>query len=86
MRPESAGSRWETLQATAHLHEVQPVIRRGVFCGAIRVVPAAGGGIRISPATDDSPFQALEPSLPPRPGSIRSSTVRASGPSKRSAR
>ena len=82
MRPESAGSRWETLQARAHLPEVQAIIRRGISRGTIRVVPAAGGGIRIIPTTDDRPFEALEPSPPPWPGSIRPSTVCASGPSK----
>jgi hypothetical protein len=82
MRPESAGSRWETLQATAPLPEVQAVIRRDIARGRIRIVPAAGSGIRIIPATDDRPFQALEPSPPPCPGSIRPSTVCTSSPSK----
>jgi hypothetical protein len=86
MRPESAGSRWETLQATAHLPEVQAILRRGIARGAIRVVPATGGGIRIIPVTDDSPFPALEPAPPPCPGSIGPSQVRASGPAKRRAR
>jgi hypothetical protein len=65
MRTESAGSRGEILQARAHLPEVRAIIRRGIARGAIRVVHAVGGGIRIIPTTDDSPFQALEPSPPP---------------------
>jgi hypothetical protein len=70
MKPESAGSRWETLQATAHRPEVQAIIRRGMARGTILVVPAAGGGIGIIPTTDDSPFQALEPAPPPCPSAI----------------
>jgi hypothetical protein len=66
----------------APLLEVQAVIRRGIARGTIRVVPAAGGGIRITPATDDRPCEALEPSPPPCRGSIRPSTVYTSSPSK----
>ena len=49
--PESAGSRWATLQAKAHLPETQAVIRREISRGIIRVVPAPGGGIRIIPTS-----------------------------------
>ena len=82
MKPESAGSRWETLQAKAHLPEVRAILRREIAGGTIRIVPAAGGGIRIIPTTGDSPFEALEPSTPPCPGSIGPFPVRAPGPPK----
>jgi hypothetical protein len=64
MQPESAGSRWETLQARAHLPEVQAIIRREIARGTIRVVPAAGGGIRIIPTMDGSPIEETG-SFPP---------------------
>jgi hypothetical protein len=82
MRPRSAGSQWELLQARAHLPEAQAIIRREISRGTIRVVPAAGGQIRIIPTPDDNPFQALERSQPPCPGSIEPFSVCASGPSK----
>jgi hypothetical protein len=49
MQPESAASRWESLQLKAHLPEVQAIIRREIIRGEIRVAPAPGGGIRIIP-------------------------------------
>ncbi len=61
MRPESPGSRWETLQANAHLPEAQAIIRREIFRGEIRVVPAPSGGIRIIPARASSPVERPEP-------------------------
>jgi hypothetical protein len=82
MRPESAGSRWETLQARAHLPDVRALLRRGLAHGTPRVVPAAGGGIPNIPTTDDRPFQAPKPSPRPCPGSLRPSTVWAAAPSK----
>ena len=57
MMLESAGSRWATLQAKAHLPEAQAIIRREIARGAIRVVPASGGGIRIIPMDRDSPSE-----------------------------
>jgi hypothetical protein len=75
MKPESAGSLRAAVQAKAHLPEVQAIIRRGISRGTIRVVPAAGGGIRIIPTTDDSPFQSLEASPLACPGSIGPFTV-----------
>ena len=62
MRPESAASRWETLQAKAHLPEAQDIIRREISRGEIRVVPAPGGGIRIIPASGTRPIEEPEPS------------------------
>jgi hypothetical protein len=47
MQPESAGSRWESLQSRAHLPEVQAILRREISRGAIRVLAAPGGGIRV---------------------------------------
>jgi hypothetical protein len=54
MRPEPRASRWESLQAKAHLPEVQAMIRREISRGEIRVVPASGGGIRIISERDTS--------------------------------
>lgn len=59
--PESAGSSWETLQAKAHLPEVQSTIRREISHGTIRVVPAPGGCIRIIPANGTSPVEEPVP-------------------------
>jgi hypothetical protein len=58
MKPESAGPRWETYEAKAHLSEVHAIIRRGFSRGTIRVVSAAGGGIRIVPTSNDRPLRA----------------------------
>ena len=66
MRPESADSRWDTLQVKAHLPEVQAIIRREIMRGEIRVAPAPGGGIRIIPingtalAEEPEPFAVAE--------------------------
>lgn len=57
MRPESKGSRWAELEATAHLAEVQAIIREEIRRGEIRVVPAPGGGIRIIPLDGDIPVE-----------------------------
>ncbi len=57
MRPEKAASRWEILQAKAHLPEVQARIRSEISRGEIRVVPAPGGGIRIIPTNGTTPFE-----------------------------
>ena len=57
MRPESRGSIWEELEATAHLAEVQAIIREEIMRGEIRVVPAPGGGIRIIPLEDVIPVE-----------------------------
>lgn len=62
MRPESTDSGWETLRAKAHLPEVQVIIRREITRGAIRVVPAQGGGMRIILIQGGSPPAELEPS------------------------
>jgi hypothetical protein len=65
MKPEFAGSRWETLQSEAHLPEIQAIIRREILRGTIRVTPAPGGGIRIirtsgiSPVVEPEPFAAV---------------------------
>jgi hypothetical protein len=83
MRPESAGSRREPLQARSLLPDVQAIIRHGICCGTIRVVPAAGGGIRTIPTTDNRPCEALETSPPPCPGSIRPFTVRVRATERR---
>jgi hypothetical protein len=61
MRPESAGSRWETLQAKAHLPEAQAIIRREIVRGTIRVIPAPSGGIRIIPASGANPVEVPKP-------------------------
>jgi hypothetical protein len=39
MRPDSAGSRWETFQARAPLPEVRAIIRHGIARGTIRSRP-----------------------------------------------
>ena len=57
MRPESIASRWESLQAKAHLPEVQALIRREISRGDIRVVPAPGGGIQIIPTNGTMPVE-----------------------------
>jgi hypothetical protein len=62
MQPESAGSRWEALRAEAHLPEVQAIIRSEITRGAIRVVPAPGGGIRVLLIQGGSPPEEFEPS------------------------
>ena len=67
MRPESIASRWETLQAKAHLPEVQALIRREISRGEIRVVPAPGGGIRIIPTNGTMPVEEPEPVAAARP-------------------
>jgi hypothetical protein len=61
MEPESTSSRWATLEAQAHLPEVQAVIRREIMHGDIRVVPAPGGGIRIIPFNGSSPVEEPAP-------------------------
>ena len=48
-RRRSAASRWETLQAKAHLPEFQAIIRDEISLGSIRVSHAAGGGLQILP-------------------------------------
>jgi hypothetical protein len=48
-KPGSAKSRWEYLEANAHLPEVQAIIRREIFRGTIRVAPTPSGAIRIVP-------------------------------------
>jgi hypothetical protein len=57
VQPQFLDSRWVALQAKAHLPEAQAIIRREIFRGTIRVVPAPGGGIRIIPTTDGSPIE-----------------------------
>ena len=59
----------------AQLPEVQGIILRGIARGTIRAVPAAGGGIRISPTTDESSFQTRESAPLPSPSSIGPVTV-----------
>jgi hypothetical protein len=61
MGPESVGSRWETLQARAHLPGVQTIIRREISRGTIRVIPAPGGGIHFIPAGITSPVEEPKP-------------------------
>jgi hypothetical protein len=55
---------WGSLEAKAHLPEVQALIRRAIFSGRIRVVPASDGGIRIIPtvgsAVEEPQFAAHE--------------------------
>lgn len=41
---------WDTLEADAHLEEVQEIIRGEIARGMIRVIAAPDGGIRIIPA------------------------------------
>jgi hypothetical protein len=62
MCPKVTDPRWEALRATAHLPEVQAVIRREIIRGAIRVVPASGDGIRFIPMRGRSPLGEFEPS------------------------
>lgn len=62
MKPDSAHSRWENLQAKAHLPEVQVIIRHEISRGTIRVVPAPGGGIRIIPESGTQPIERPVPS------------------------
>lgn len=59
-RAKARATYWGNLQAKAHLPEVQAIIRREIARGTIRVVPAAGGGIRIIP-TDGSAVEESEP-------------------------
>jgi hypothetical protein len=61
MKPESMRSRWEILEAKAHLPEAQDIIRREISRGEIRVVPAPGGGIRIVPVNDVDPVEEPAP-------------------------
>ena len=61
MQPVPAGSQWEILQASAHLPEVQAMLHREIIRGAIRVVPASGGGIRIILIRRGSPLEDFEP-------------------------
>ncbi len=63
MRPESKGSRWEELEAEAHLAEVQAIIRNEIMRGEIRVAPAPGGGIRIIPLDGDMPVEEPPPAV-----------------------
>jgi hypothetical protein len=76
MRPNLAGTRWEVLEATAQFPEVQAVISDGISRGTIRVIPAAGGGIRIISPTGHRAPEALEPFPPADRSSIRLSTMR----------
>ena len=57
MRPEQAASRWESLQAKAHLPEAQAMIPLEISRGEIRVVPAPGGGILIIRESETSPVE-----------------------------
>jgi hypothetical protein len=66
MQPERAGSRWESLQARAHLPEVQALLRVEISRGTIRVIPAPAGGIRIFPVDCGRPLEE-HPSVPGPP-------------------
>jgi hypothetical protein len=59
-RANSRAAYWGNLQAKAHLPEIQAIIRQEVYRDTIRVVRAAGGGIRIIP-TDGSTVEESEP-------------------------
>jgi hypothetical protein len=62
MSPSREAAHWEALQARAHLPEAQEEIRREIRRGVIRVVPAAGGGIRIIPQPEGPPaVEAMPP-------------------------
>jgi hypothetical protein len=65
MRPETRRSRVESLGANAHLPEVQAVISDEIARGAVRVIPAPGGGIRIISADGTSPVAEPEPDPAP---------------------
>jgi hypothetical protein len=65
VRRNPKAAHWATRQARAHLPEVQPIIRREIYGGNIRVVPAPSGGIRIIP-TDGSVVE--EPHSTPHGG------------------
>ena len=61
MRPESAGSWWKTLQEECASSRSPAIIRHEISRGTIRVIPAAGGGIRILPMSGNSPIEEHEP-------------------------
>ncbi len=54
MNPHEQGTGWSTLEANAHLEDVQEIIRSEISRGMIRVVPSRGGGIRIIPIVGHS--------------------------------
>jgi hypothetical protein len=60
VRRKSKAAYWATLQARAHLPEVQAIIRRAIYRGTICVVPAPSSGIRIIP-TDGSVVEETRP-------------------------
>jgi hypothetical protein len=72
-RPKSRSPYWGPLESKAHLPEIQAIIREAIWRGAIFVVPAPGGGIRIIPA-DSSAVEETQPS--PHEGHEQSQTIR----------
>jgi hypothetical protein len=58
-------ARWRELESTAHLPEVQELIRQKVQRGTIRVRPKPGGGIRILPVGIPEMEEPIEVKPPP---------------------
>ena len=54
---------WRELEASAHLPDVQELIRQEIQRGTIRVRPKPGGGIRILPVglPENQQFEEMEP-------------------------
>jgi hypothetical protein len=58
---------WRDLESSAHLSDVQELIRQEIQNGAIRVRPKPGGGIRILPVGIPESQEPIEVETPPAP-------------------
>ncbi len=73
-------ARWRELETTAHLPDVQELIREEILNGTIRVRPKRGGGIRIVPVGIPEREEPIEVEPPP------ASSQDEASPSRRVAR
>jgi hypothetical protein len=69
-------ARWRDLEASAHLPEIQELIRQEIQSGTIRVRPKPGGGIHIVPVGVPENEELIEVEPPPAPSQEEVSPTR----------